>query len=51
MFSTMFLDLVSKGFSQFDAAALDVIASTELREKIHLAWLSKLDDAHNEDPS
>ncbi len=50
-FSTKFFDLVSKGFSQFNAAALDVIASTELREKIPLAWLNKLNDVHDEDPS
>ncbi len=32
-------------------AALDVVASTELRDKIPLAWLNKLNDAHDEDPS
>ncbi len=32
-FSTKFFGLVSKGFSQFNAAALDVVASTKLRER------------------
>ncbi len=50
-FSTKFLDLASKAFSQFDLAALDIMASSELREKIPIAWLNKLDDAHNEDLS
>ncbi len=36
-----------KGYSQFNAAALDVVASTELRDKIPQAWLNKLDDAYD----
>ncbi len=50
-FSTKFFDLVAKIYSQFNAAALDVVASTELRDKIPQAWLNKLNDAHDENPA
>ncbi len=50
-FSTTFLDLASKAYHAFDPAALDFVASTALRNKIPQAWLNKLDEVHNEDPS
>ncbi len=49
--STKFFDYIPKVYNLFDAAALDVVAPTELRDKIPMAWLNKLDDAHNENPS
>ncbi len=51
IFSSKFLYLVAKAFHSFDLAALDVVASSELRDKIPWAWLNKPDEAHDERPS
>ncbi len=48
-FSTKFLDLTAKAYHRFDPATLDFIASTVLRDKLPQVWLTKLDEAHNED--
>ncbi len=50
-FSTRFLDVAAKAYHAFDPATLDFAASTALRDKLPQAWLNKLDEAHNEDPS
>ncbi len=50
-FSTRFFDVAAKAYHKFDPAALDFAASTALRDKLPQAWLNKLDEAHNEDPS
>ncbi len=50
-FLTRFFDVAVKAYHKFDLAALDFAASTALRDKLPQAWLNKLDEAHNEDPS
>ncbi|MCP4698291.1 MAG: hypothetical protein GY862_15770, partial [Gammaproteobacteria bacterium] len=48
-FSTRFYDMAAKAYHRFDPAALDFAASAALRDHLPLAWLNKLDEAHNED--
>ncbi len=50
-FSTKFLDLTANAYHRFDPATLDFVASTALRDKLPQAWLTKLDEVHNEDPT